>query len=81
MSKEINTNKTDVVGIVSIVLSFAVFAPAGFVVGLVGAHIAKDKKQDPLLSRIGWIAGLVISLLGILWIVSVLLTGAYKAGN
>lgn len=82
MVTETKADKLDVLGIVSIILSISgLFTVIGLIVGLVGEHIAKKNNQSPVLSRIGWILGLSLTLLSIAWVVSVLLTGSYKAAN
>lgn len=58
----------DILGIISIVCIFW-FPPIGIVIGLVGAHIAKNEGHDPLLSRIGWIINTALTLLGIIALV------------
>lgn len=60
---------TDVFGIISIIMVFLVLHLPGFILGLVGASKAKKAGQSPVLSRIGWIANLVLmifTLIGIL---------------
>ena len=69
---------TDVYGIISIVL-FMFFAPAGLVIGLIGAHIAQEQGNNPVLSRIGWIinlAQMLFILAGI--IVLIVFVGVHK---
>jgi hypothetical protein len=61
--------KTDAVGIISIVLSVVGFALPGMILGLWGAHEAKRQGYSPVLSRIGWIMGLVFTVLVVLFIV------------
>lgn len=56
--------KEDVLGILSVVASFSGFGLIGLVLGLVGASKAKKENRSVALSRTGWIAGLVLTVLG-----------------
>jgi len=64
--------KTDVLGIISIVLSFAGLSLIGFILGLVGASQAKKRSSSPVLSRIGWILGLVSTFMTLAVLILVL---------
>jgi hypothetical protein len=67
----------DILGIISIVCIFW-FPPIGIVIGLVGAHIAKNEGHDPLLSRIGWIINTALTLLGIIALIGLVCIFAFS---
>lgn len=50
---------TDTMGIISIVCGVIGLSLVGFVVGLIGASKAKKEGRSPVLSRVGWILGLI----------------------
>jgi hypothetical protein len=54
---------TDVLGILSIIAPFIGFSLIGLILGLIGASQAKKHQRSPVLSRIGWIISLIITLL------------------
>lgn len=56
-------NKTDVLGIVSLVMAFTALQIPGLIVGLIGEKNAKNEGRSPRLSRIGWIINLVMLVL------------------
>ena len=58
-----STQGLDVLGIVAIASSFSGFPLIGFIVGLIGASKAKKENRPVILSRVGWIAGLFLSIL------------------
>ncbi len=53
---------TDTLGIISIVLDFLALPLLGLILGLIGASKAKKEGYSVTLSRVGWIFGLVSSL-------------------
>lgn len=57
------SSKTDVMGIISIILAFTGLQLVGFILGLLGASQAKKEHRSPVLSRIGWIINLVFGIL------------------
>lgn len=67
-----NKNKTDTVGILSIIFAI-LFAPVGLVLGLIGARDAKKEHRSPVLSRIGWIIGLILTVWAVIVILGLLL--------
>lgn len=56
---------TDGYGIASIILAAMSLSVPGLVVGLIGAHKAKKIGASPVLSRIGWIVNLVVTVFGL----------------
>jgi hypothetical protein len=64
----ISQEKADTLGIVSMVTAFLI-PPIGFIIGLIGAHQAKQENRSPSLSRIGWVIGLVSTLIIIIGII------------
>lgn len=92
------TSKTDVLGIISIILAvlavFGVWWPIigvfsttlaiiGLILGLIGAKNAKRDGRSAGLSRGGWIASLVITIIGIIfsgfWLVAILYGSAKES--
>jgi phage shock protein PspC (stress-responsive transcriptional regulator) len=60
------TDYTDGFGIASIILAAMSLSIPGLVVGLIGAHKAKKLGASPILSRIGWIVNLVMTIFGLI---------------
>lgn len=65
MTKQSNTEKTDVLGIISIVMAFTSLQIPGFIIGLVGESKAKREGRSPKLSKIGWILNLIILIVAV----------------
>lgn len=57
--------KTDILGILSIVSIFTGLLPVGLILGLVGASQAKKAHASPVVSRVGWILNLILLLAAI----------------
>ena len=55
-------NKTDVIGIISIIMPFAGFAIIGVVLGVIGVNKAKAEGYSPTLSRVGLIISTIFTL-------------------
>lgn len=72
-------SKTDGLGIASIGLAFIGLSPIAFILGLIGASKAKKESRSPILSRIGWIWGL-IGTLAWLALIPLLILGILFAG-
>lgn len=75
-SQPVAQEKTDALGIVSIVLALAGITPIGLIVGLVGASHAKKEGRSPILSKVGWILNLVFTLLAVLAFAALLMLSA-----
>jgi hypothetical protein len=73
MNKEQSSAKTDVIGIVSIIMAFVSLQIPGIILGLIGSSKAKKEGRSPLLSRIGWILNTVMLTLGVVIIAIFLL--------
>jgi Tfp pilus assembly protein PilE len=58
------SKQTDVLGIVSIIIDVLGMPVIGIILGAVGEQQAKKKGYSPVLSRIGWILGIVLTVLG-----------------
>jgi Tfp pilus assembly protein PilE len=54
--------KTDVLGIISICLAFVGLPLIGFIFGIIGESKAKKEHRPVIISRIGWIVSLVITI-------------------
>lgn len=67
---ESSQQKTDVLGIISIICAFVGFTLPGFILGLVGAYYAKKEKRSVVLSRIGWILNLVFTIVFIILLIA-----------
>jgi Tfp pilus assembly protein PilE len=65
MAKNSKPEKTDVLGIISIVMAFISLQIPGLIIGLVGEKQAKKEGRSPRLSRIGWILNLVILVVAV----------------
>lgn len=61
-----HSERTDVMGIISIIAPFIGFSLIGLVIGLIGASNAKRERRSPVLSRVGWIISLVVTILTLL---------------
>lgn len=59
-------NKTDTLGIVSVVLAFTGLHIPGLIIGIVGEKNAKREGRAYNLSRIGWIVNLVILIVTVI---------------
>lgn len=73
--------KTDVLGILSIVFAFIGLQVIGFILGLVGVKKAKQEGRSTTLSKIGWILNLVFMILATIIIVLFLVLGAAASKN
>ena len=80
MATTVDTPKLDILGLLSIIAVPLALAPLGIIFGLIGARIAKKEHRSPVLSRIGWILNLALTLISIGWVISILLTKKYQAG-
>lgn len=58
-------SQTDTLGIISLVFAFIGLFPIGLILGLIGAKNAKKENRSPVLSRIGWIINLVLTLISL----------------
>lgn len=58
-------NKTDMLGIISIILAFTALQVPGLIIGLIGESNAKKEDRSPKLSRIGWILNLVFMIIAV----------------
>ncbi len=68
------SQKTDVLGIISIVLAVVGFQLVGLIIGIVGEQQAKKEGRPVILSRIGWIINLVICILVLFIIIAVFIS-------
>ena len=68
-------NKTDILGILSIVFAFIGLQLVGFILGLIGASKAKKEGRSPVLSRVGWILNLVFGIIATLFLVFFFVVG------
>lgn len=66
MVKANQNNKSDILGIISIVLAFTALQIPGLIIGIVGEKSAKQEERPHTLSRIGWILNLVILVVAVL---------------
>jgi hypothetical protein len=60
-----HTAYTDGYGIASIILAAMMLNIPGLIVGIIGESKAKSENASPVLSRIGWIANLVLLVIGV----------------
>ena len=74
---EDQSQKKDVLGIISIVMAVCGFTIPGFVVGLVGSSQAKKENRPKILSRIGWILNLAL----LMFFASLMLLLVYAVKN
>jgi hypothetical protein len=74
--------RIDLLGVISIIAAITgALTPIGLAIGLIGVHQAKKDSRSPALSRFGWMFNLALIVLSIGWVISVLITGTYKASK
>lgn len=73
--------KTDVLGIISIVFAFIGLQVIGLILGLIGVKKAKEEGRSTTLSKIGWILNLVFMIIAAIIIVLFLIIGAAASKN
>lgn len=64
-----SSTETDVIGIISIIMPFAGFAPIGVVLGIIGINRAKQGGYSPTLSKVGLIISSIFMLIFLVVIV------------
>jgi heme/copper-type cytochrome/quinol oxidase subunit 2 len=68
--------KTDVLGIISLVCAFIGLQVIGFILGLVGVKKAKEEGRPTTLSKIGWILNLIFMIIAAIIIIAIIALGA-----
>jgi amino acid transporter len=73
--------KTDVLGIISLICAFIGLQVIGFIVGLIGVKKAKEENRPATLSKIGWILNLIFMIIALIVIIAIIALGAFASNN
>ena len=76
-----SSTETDVIGIISIIMPFAGFAPIGVVLGIIGINRAKQGGYPSTLSKVGLIISSIFMLIFLVVIVLIFGSLAFLASS